>query len=77
MVNYDDDDFADFMSRVDDVTATISGIKDGSIDVKAFDKKEAEAEKKAKESAALKERKRREAQEKAEAEARKKAAEAK
>eukprot|EP00962_Isochrysis_galbana_P029028 scaffold9250_cov105-Isochrysis_galbana.AAC.2 len=32
----DDDDFSDFMSRVNDVTATIEGLKTGTIDAKAL-----------------------------------------
>jgi hypothetical protein len=32
----DDDDFSDFMSRVNEVTATIEGLKTGAIDAKAL-----------------------------------------
>jgi len=36
MVNYDDDDFAEFMSRVNDVSATIEGLQSGAVDANAM-----------------------------------------
>jgi hypothetical protein len=36
MGDYDDDEFSDFMSRVNDVTATIEGLKTGTVDAKAL-----------------------------------------
>ena len=55
----DDGEFQDFLSKVDDINATIKGLKDGTIDVDVLNKKEekllkAQKEKEAKREAAKK-----------------------
>ena len=53
----DDEEFAEFMARVDEVSATISGLKDGTVDAHALlaadaERDAAEAQRKAKKAAA-------------------------
>jgi len=70
-VNYDEDDFNDFLAKIEDVNKTIAGIADGSVDVKEIDAQE----EKIKRVQAEKEEKRARAQAEAEANAKAKAEE--
>ena len=36
-MDYDEDEFGDFMSKVDDVTRLVEGLKDGTVDPKEID----------------------------------------
>ena len=61
----DDDEYADFLKRVEDVGATIKGLKDGTVDVSQLDAKEAKAQKEEADRQARRDAKKREAEEKA------------
>ena len=61
----DDDEYADFLKRVEDVGATIKGLKDGTVDVSQLDAKEAKAKKEKADRQARRDAKKREAEEKA------------
>ena len=61
----DDDEYADFLKRVEDVGATIKGLKDGTVDVSQLDAKEAKAKKEEADRQARRDAKKREAEEKA------------
>ena len=69
----DDDEYADFLKRVEDVGATIKGLKDGTVDVSQLDAKEAKAKKEEADRQARRDAKKREAEEKAAAAAEEKA----
>lgn len=73
MVNYDDDEFAEFMSRVEEVSATIEGLKTGTVDAKSLIFEDEKREREERERAERKARKAEEAR--AAVEVRKQAAE--
>ena len=37
-VDYDEDEFGDFLSKIEDVNKLVSGLKDGTVDPKDLDK---------------------------------------
>jgi len=56
--DYDEEDFSDFLSKVEDINKTIKGLTDGSIDIDQLDKVAAEKEEKIRKETAAKEAKR-------------------
>lgn len=56
--DYDEEDFSDFLSKVEDINKTIKGLTDGSIDIDQLDKVAVEKEEKIRKETAAKEAKR-------------------
>jgi hypothetical protein len=60
----DDDEYADFLKRVEDVGATIKGLQDGTVEVSQLDAREAKINKEESDRQARRDAKKREAEEK-------------
>ena len=65
MAEIDDEEFDDFLGKIDDVNALIQGLKDGTVDPKALDKKDEKIRKEQEAKEARREAKKREAEAKA------------